>query len=228
MIQFNLLPDIKLEYMRARRTKRMVVAVSAISAGVSLAILIVLLLVVFVFQRTYINDLTADITKQSADLKSTTDLDKILTVQNQLNTVGELHKLKPDTTRIMPYLTQLTPIDAKISSVNISYEENAIMITGSAKSLKVINEYVDTLKFTKYTLPPSEGQEFTPVAAFSSVVLSNFGRDTESASYTINANFDPIIFDNTKQVTLIVPDIVTTRSITEKPIDLFEKKDVGN
>lgn len=224
MIQFNLLPDIKLEYMRARRTKRLVVAVSAVVTGVSLVIMITLLLVVFVFQRSYINGLSGDINKYSADLSNTTDLNKVLTVQNQLNSVNALHQLKPDTTRILPYLTRLTPLEARISSLTINYGDNTIMISGSADNLRAINQYVDTLKFTKYSLPPVDGQTAEPLPAFSSVVLTNFGRDQSVASYTINATFDPVIFDNTKKVELIVPEIVTTRSVTEKPTDLFEEE----
>ncbi|HEY1063867.1 MAG TPA: hypothetical protein VGE30_01055, partial [Candidatus Saccharimonadales bacterium] len=109
MIQFNLLPDVKLEYMKAERTKRMVIAISTVVTIVSIAILVVLLLVVLVFQKKYMSDLSSDITGYSNDLKATPDLDKILTVQNQLDSLTGLHEKKPDTTRVFTYIEEVTP-----------------------------------------------------------------------------------------------------------------------
>lgn len=216
MIQFNLLPDVKLEYMKAQRTKRLVVAISSTVTVVSVAILITLILVVFVFQKQYMNDLSADITKYSNDLRSTKDLDKILTVQNQLNSLSALHEKKPDTTRIFPYLQEITPSEVSIGNVTIDFETQVINITGAATSLSSVNKFVDTLKFTEYT------QDKTTRKAFSDVVLASFGRADKGASYTVNLKYDPIIFDNTQKIALNVPAKVTTRSETQKPGALFE------
>lgn len=216
MIQFNLLPDVKLQYMRAKKTKRMVVVVSSIVAAVSVGIMILLLLVVFVVQNKYMRDLSTDIVTYSKNLKTTPDLDKILTVQNQLNSLSGLHQKKVDTTKLVPYLKQLTPAAASVSSLTINFETNTITITGSADSLSTVNTYVDTLKFTEYTYGD------TTAKAFPSVVLTSFGRADKGASYTIDVTYDPLIFSTTEEVTLSVPAKVTTRSETEKPAALFE------
>lgn len=216
MIQFNLLPDVKLEYMKAERTKRMVIAVSTVVTIVSVAILVILLLVVLVFQKKYMTDLTSDITSYSNDLKATPDLDKILTVQNQLNSLTGLHQDKPDTTRIFSYIEGVTPPEVGIANLTIDFDASTFVITGSASSLADVNRFIDTLKFTEFN------QDSTKQKAFKGVVLANFGRADKGASYTINLTFEPVIFDNTKEIALTVPDQITTRSETEKPSVLFE------
>lgn len=218
MIQFNLLPDVKLEYMRAQRTKRMVTVISVLATVVSLAILIVLLLVVFVFQRQYMNDLSADITKHSKDLKETKDINKILTVQNQLNSLAGLHEDKPDTTRVFTFIQKVTPQDITIDTLSVDFENGMINISGAAPTLVFVNQFVDTLKFTDY-----QKGDGTKARAFSEVVLASFGRATEGASYMVSMKFDPVIFSNTETVELEVPtQKITTRSETERPKVLFE------
>jgi hypothetical protein len=217
MIQFNLLPDVKLEYIKAQRTKRLVLTSAVLVSVAAFALMVVLVLTVFVFQKQYMKIVSKDITKYSNDLKATPDLDKILTIQNQLNSLTGIHEQKPDVTRLLPYIEQITPPDASISSLNVDFTNSTLKITGSADSLQSINQFVDTLKFTHYN--KGTGDEPT---AFSDVVLASFGRAEKGASYTINAVFDPVIFDNTQTVKLTVPDQVTTRSETEKPSLLFE------
>ena len=91
MIQFNLLPDVKLEFIKARRLKRLVVMGSVGFSALALFILILVLVSVDVVQKKSLHDLNKDIQSNSTQLKSIPDLDKILTVQNQLGTLTSLH-----------------------------------------------------------------------------------------------------------------------------------------
>src|SRR5689334_20407685 len=100
MIQFNLLPDVKLEYLKAQRLKQAVVSIAAIVAGVVLAVLVILFLVVDVFQKQHLKAVNNDIKTYTAKLQSIPDLNKILTVQNQLNSLPALHAQKPVTSRL--------------------------------------------------------------------------------------------------------------------------------
>lgn len=218
MIQFNLLPDVKLEYIKARRSKRMVLLTATGVTAVSLLFFVGLFLVVNVLQTKHINDLNNDIKKHTATLQSIPDLNKILTVQNQLGSLTTLHDQKPITSRMITYLGQLTPAQATISNVKLDYATNTISITGNADALSTVNKFVDTLKFTTYTVSDS-----TPKKAFSNVVLTSFGTADKGVTYQITMNFDPVIFDGTKDVKLVVPKIISTRSETEKPSDLFQQ-----
>lgn len=218
MIQFNLLPSVKLEYVRAKRHKRLTILAAGLVGSVSLAVMLVLFFSVQVIQKKYSSDLSKDIKKESQTLKNQESLNKVLTVQNQLNTLPGLHDKKPVTSLLYNYLRQFTPTKVTIASVDVNFEENTMQITGSAESIVLINKFIDTLKFTNYT---SEGNEGT--RAFSEVVLISFGRDDKSAQYELTMKYDPAIFSSRGKPALVIPaNKITTRSEIEKPGNLFE------
>lgn len=107
----------------------------------------------------------------------------------------------------------------KISKSHIDFDATTITVDGSAPTIKDINQFVDSLKFTEYKSAGSSDAK----KAFSNVVLKSFGRDEKAATYAIELSFDPAIFDNTTAITLNVPNITTTRSEIEKPPALFEQ-----
>jgi hypothetical protein len=221
MVQFNLLPDVKLEHVKSERTKRIVVTGALTLTALAVFIFVLLFLIVNVFQKNHLSNLDDDIKTKTAELQAIPDLDRVLTVQNQLNSLTTLHEQKPATSRIYNYLIQLTPKDAKVASVELDTDAQTMTISGSAGKLETINRFADILKFTDYTEGESKDK------AFSEVVLSDFGvgstsRDDDRTSYSITFKYKPIIFDNTKNVKLAVPAIISTRSVTERPTDLFE------
>lgn len=211
MIQFNLLPDVKLEYIKTRRTKRLIMLIASVVTGVSLTVMILLLTVVNGFQKTHLNNLSRDIKRDSDAIQQTEDLEKILTIQSQLTSLPALHEQKPVASRLFAYVSQVTPVNTSIARLNINFTDQTISLTGAADSLGTVNKFVDTLKFTEFK--SGDVQE----RAFFDVVLSSFGRDIRGASYTINLKFKPAIFESANAVELVVPNIITTRSQTEKP-----------
>jgi hypothetical protein len=250
MIQFNLLPDVKLEYIRARYRKRMIVGVSVITGALFFSIFLVLFLFVRVSQTHYMKALSKDIDNKLSEIKQTPDLDKVLTIQNQLDSLPSLHDKKVITSRLVEFLGQLTPTLATISDVELDYDAGTMNIKGNANSLETVNKFADTLKFTKYrtaTDPIGENK------AFKDVVLKSFSIETlangtgKSVVYELSFGFEPLVDkDNTalapnifavklnvkddkitnpaKPVELIVPNIISTRSETEKPTELFAKQ----
>lgn len=214
MVQFNLLPDVKIEYIKAQRTRRMVMSVSILASAVALGIFLILLLTVAVWQRKTISDLSGDIKAESSKLQNTPSLNKILTIQSQLGSLDQLHSQKPAAERAFGFLSQVTPSEASISDYNVDFTAGTMTISGSAGNLDTINTFTDGLKFTKYSVGDSDEKK----NAFSEVVLTTFSRTANAATYTIDLKFDPVIFSNTEQVTLSVPNMVTTRSIIEKPL----------
>lgn len=201
MVQFNLLPNIKLEYVKARRTKYLVTFISIVVSGVAILVFAVSLFVVDVAQKKSLSDLNTDIGKYSKQLRGTKDLSKILTVQNQLNTLTSLHDGKPVASRLFDYITQLTPAQASLNKLTVDFTGNTMSIGGTAPSLDTVSLYTDTLKATQYTTDKNT----TQTAAFSNVVLTNFARDDKGATFTITLTFDPVIFRGTDVVKLIVP-----------------------
>lgn len=223
MIELNLLPEVKQDYIKAERARRLVITISVIMTAASVGLLL-LLLSVSGLQKKNINDLSDDISNATKTLKEKPQIAKILTVQNQLVKLSSLHDQKPVVANFLTYLNQITPAGVDISELSLDLTTQTAKIVGSTDNLSSVNKYVDTLKFTTYTV---DGDD-TPQKAFSNVVLSSFSispdngnNKTKPASYTITFNYDPIILDNTQKTTLTVPKLTTTRSSSGSPGELF-------
>lgn len=223
MIQFNLLPDVKLEFIKATYRKRLIIAVSSIFGGVTLLTFAMLFLYVKVNQPKYMGDLDKDINKNVSSLQAKQDLNKILTVQNQLNSLPGLHDQKVIGSRFVDYLVQLTPAEATISDVDINFEEKKMTIEGNAATLSTVNKFIDTLKFTRYQVHKEKkdgdkeedlkkactilSDDKTACRAFSSIVLESYEIEDQTdlvkknggpIAYEIVLNFEPTIFSNVK------------------------------
>jgi SUMO ligase MMS21 Smc5/6 complex component len=97
-------------------------------------------------------------------------------------------------------------------------------IAGTAADLASINRFADTLKFSRYNT-----EDETDKVPFTSVVTS-LNRSEQSSAYEITIEYEPELFDNTVDITMVVPENkVTTRSTLGKPDlsdnDLFESSD---
>lgn len=223
MIQLNLLPDIKLEFVKAQRTKRLVMTVSVLISAAAIGLLVLL----FVFnlgQKHIISSNNSKITSYASILKSKPNINTILTIQNQLQNINQLHSQKPDVDRMFStYLNSLTPGNVEINNFTIDYTTDTITLTGTADSLATINTYVDIFKNTTFSIGSSK--DTTP--AFSNVVLSSYGIEASSkdpnqaASFNINFTFNPTIFSITDIISLNIPSLVITRSQIPQPGDLF-------
>jgi Tfp pilus assembly protein PilN len=227
MIQFNLLPDVKLEFIKAQRMRRLVLGVSILVSAVSVVIL-VLLLSVDGLQKKHLSDLNNAIASETSTLQRKPNINTILTVQNQLESLTQLHNGKPAADRLFNYLNELTPAPVAITNFTVNFDANTITITGTADTLSSVNQYVDTLKLTTYSTASSSSNK----PAFSNVVLSAFGYDTnptdpsEAATFTITFSYDKSIFDITKNISLSVPT-TTTRAQLQDPSDLFKATSGG-
>jgi hypothetical protein len=222
MIQLNLLPDVKMDYIKAERMRRMALSISVLASLVAIGLLVLLLLVGGI-QKKHLKDLSKDITRDSQTLQQKPQINKILTVQNQLQSLTALHAGKPAVSRLFDYLYQVTPNNVSISSLNNDFTTQTMTITGGADALNTVNKYVDTLKFTTYSVPGDNSSN----KAFSNVVLSSFGLNSSgqgdsAASYTITVNYDKTIFDITQKVSLNVPNKTTTRAALDQPEELFK------
>lgn len=231
MIQFNLLPDVKQQYIRAKRMKRTAVVVSFLVAATALFVFVMLFLSVHVFQQKHIKNVNNDIQASIKTLKETPNLNKILTIQNQLNSLPELHNNKPVVSRMGIYLSQITPDKITIGDIEVDFEANTMVIQGTAESLEKVNKYVDTIKFTTFSEVQTDGSEPIPskTKPFNSVVLDDYTRSDKEVTYKIILSYDPAIFDNSKNIILVVPkNKITTRSELEKPSDLFKELPKNN
>lgn len=218
MIELNLLPDVKLKLIKAKRTEHIIIVASILASAAAVAI-VVALFSLNQIQKKHISDLNRDIAKKTAQLKNDKQLKKILTVQNQLNSLSALHSSKPAASRLFNYLIQTTPSDVTITSFDVDFNAHNVSVTGTAPSLSSVNKYVDTLKFTEYKVKGSNSAK----KAFRNVLLKSYSISGGTVTYTVVFEYDPLIFDINKNVTLNVPNQTTTRSSTEQPTEVFKE-----
>lgn len=226
MIELNLLPDVKQELVKASRIQRIIIVVSLLASAAAIA-LVITLFSLSQIQKKHINDLNKDIASKTAQIQKDSQLKKILTVQNQLNSLTALHSSKPAASRLFNYLIQTTPSDVSITNFSVDFSARKVTVTGTAPALSSVNKYVDTLKFTQYTVGNSKNN----TKAFSGVVLTSYTVGTQGGvTYTVNFQYDPVIFDINKKVLLKVPNQTSTRSSTEQPTQVFKDapKQEGN
>lgn len=218
MIQFNLLPDVKQQYIKVEHTKRLMISISFIASAAAIFILLVLLVSVYGFQKKNIHDINNDIHSNDTALENTPSISDILTVQSQLNSLPSLNAQKPAANRLFGYLSQLTPQQATISDLKVDYTDDTLAINGNAPSLDVVNTFIDGLKFTTYSVQGVTGNK----PAFSSVVLASFSRDADAATYSITMDFDPVIFNNADTVKLTVGGQTQT---SDQPSIIFKQSE---
>lgn len=215
MIQLNLLPSIKAEYVSAQRTKRTVIVLAAVTAIAALGIIGLLAFIAYGAQAIQLNNLSKDIEEKTKQIQGVNDLDKILTIQNQLGSLTGLHDAKPVMTRLFTYLQQTTPEPVSIDTFSVNDTDKTMMIEGKAPSIEMVNKYVDTLKFTEIVATKDSTDR---PKAFSEVVLSSFSKSDAGYTYTIALKFDDALFASANpDVQLVIPAITTTRSQTQLP-----------
>ena len=220
-IQFNLLPDVKLRYIKTQRNRNVVIWGAILVSGAALAIFLIMAITVYGVQKKQLSDANKDVTNASNDLKAITGLNKVLTVQNQLQSLVSLHQGKHVTSRIFTYLPQVTPTKVSFSSLALDFSASTMTISGTADSHHTINTFIDTLKFTTYKV----GSQDTDHAAFPTVVENSFSITKGQATYSLTVHFDPTLFSNklldgqgkAQTPKLTVPKKVTTRSVLNDP-----------
>ena len=197
MVQFNLLPDVKLEYIKAERTKRFVTFVSMIIGVIALGLLFLSMIIVYVVQKQMIRSLDSTIQQSNQKLSSIKDVDKILTVQNQLSTLTSLHESKPAVSRVFSYVQQTTPSKVNLNKLSLDFATSSITLGGTASSLDDVKNYADALKAATYVVADGPSQK-----AFSDVVLTSFSKNDKDTTFTITSKFASDLFDITKDVKL--------------------------
>jgi len=200
MIQFNLLPDVKKEYVKARRTKRLITNISVLSSLIAVGIVVAMYSFVNIAQKKHITDLGKDIDSLTTEIKSTKDLDKILTTQNQLSLLPSLHEGKPELSRVFDFITFATPEKAKVSSLDVDVNLTKITMAGTADSIATVNKFVDNLKAVRVAV--TTDKENT-TQTYSDVITTLSG-DNDSATFKISLTYDPVIFDNTVEIIMSI------------------------
>src|SRR3989338_6856509 len=161
-VQLNLLPQTKMETVRAARNRGLIISAAFLIGAASLAIFLLTLFTVDVVQTKQLSDANKSINETTAQLKKIDNLDKILTIQNQLTTLSGLHQDKHVLSRLFGYLQQVTPSNIHIGRLVVDFKTDIMNIDGTADTPHSVNTFIDTLKFTNFTT----SSQVTPKSAF--------------------------------------------------------------
>ncbi len=111
MIEINLIPDVKQELLRAQTQRNVVISGSILLAIGAAAVVVLVTLYVFGAQKLIMDNVNKTIDTEYTKLSSTEDLNRLLTIQNQLSTVSTLNQKKLAGSRVYNMLNVIVPTD---------------------------------------------------------------------------------------------------------------------
>lgn len=230
MIQLNLLPDVKREFVKAQRLRRQIIALMVFVSIVAVGLVVLIALYVYGAQLALGAVLDNNIRNKSEDLSQVEDLDNYLTIQNQLAALTELHDGKMIYSRLFNYLPVLNPAapnEIRISRLNIDNETNSIVITGNARDFRAVTVFENTLQNAQLTYTPfgTEDQQREPLVervVMSEIGLSEDVSGNRTVVFTATIDMNEAAFDrNSTRVQVNVPTRNTTQSAQRVPQQVF-------
>lgn len=231
MIELNLLPDIKQEFVHAKRQKRLVIVFMILISLGSIAVVVLLGLYSYVAQPVRQNFADGDIRKLSKELEGKKNLVRDLTIQNQITTINELHAGKVVYGRLFDYLKTLNPEqpnNVSISKVTITTLDGkgAILLEASAKDYQAVAVFKDTLQnaMVKYKDPETgkivdDAHLFIEPPVISDTGIGQDSKGKQVASFKVALVYEPNAFAwtvNNPKVT--VPNKKTNQSASNVPL----------
>lgn len=228
MIQLNLLPDVKKEYLQSQKSKATVISASIVVTIAAAGVGVLLFAYVTFVQQIQVGIIDGDIKKRTSDLNATEDLSKYLTIQNQLKALPQLHAQKPVYSRLFQFLPTLNPSSpnsVKLSVLQVTSQDKSIVLTGNTATFESLKVFADTLSNAQVTSKDESGDQTDKM--FESVAVQNSSiaraNNATTVAFTIRAVYKDSVFDPAANVTGVqVPNIQTTQSVTGSPKTLFE------
>lgn len=174
MIELNLLPDVKKEFIRAQRTRNTVISIAILATIGAAAIIVLLAMTVYVLQTATINLQTQSIKDKAKALQGKQEINKYLTVQNQLQNIDALHTTKPLYSRAFNYVQSLNPAapnNVALTEMTLTAEGASLEIEGTANNFAALAVFKTTLENAalQYKQDGSDEQLETPL--FDTVTL---------------------------------------------------------
>jgi len=233
MIEINLIPDVKREYLRARAQRNYIIFMSTIVGAAAVAAAVVLGLV-FSGQLVAEAVQNRSIEDQNKKLSAIEDLSKTVTIQQQLEKIDSQHLNKTIDSRLFTLLTAVNPPapnDVKISTLKLDPETKTIVMDGSAlngyAALEVLKKTI--MNTTIQTLPDDQDAK-VPLAERIMAGDTGFGENADGQRvlrFSFSFNYPSELFQNSKDpVSIVTPSGSTdvTDSRLGVPSSLFGKQ----
>lgn len=212
MIEINLVPDVKLEYIRTRVMRNFVVSVS-IMAGVAFVGVALLLGVVYGGQLVMGSAKDKTIKTESTKLLAITDIDKTVTVQRQLSNIEQQHDEKLITSRLFDSIMAINPSapnQITVSTLKLNPSEKMVTIEGSATSGFLALEIFKKSLINTYVQVGSDDSDQQPLATDFISRDTRFGENSEGQrvlAFSFTFTYPEALFavSNSESVLIITP-----------------------
>lgn len=237
MIEVNLIPDVKREFLKSQRIRNVVVSFSILAMFVAGGILVALgvgLAAIGGLEMLADNNIKSNY----QELSSQSDLDDIVTIQNQLTQVSELDKNRGMNSRVFDVISAVNPAapnNITMSNVRLDPETTTISIDGeAANSFTATDIMKKTILNTKIQYNDGSSTQEVPLATDVIVSNTSFSEETNGTSslhFTLSFVYPAELTSNAyKTVTIVTPteSIDVTDSKTHVPEDLFAESSSTN
>lgn len=236
MIEINLVPDVKQEFIRAQHIRNGVISAAIIVAIACFGALA--LLSVYVFGAQAWRDTKADenITAGIQKLQSVEDLDKALTVQNQLSSISSIQDDTELNSRLFDTIATVTPTGENavvISKFSMDSESGTITIEGRSKyGYRALDAFKKTILATKFTYETEGSSDKKSVTLTDSITDGNrsFGEDDSgqrSLQFEFTFEYSSELFSrDSRNAEIVGPERTNaTDSALEIPRSIFSTDD---
>ena len=212
MIEVNLIPDVKREYLHAQRVRNTVISVSMLVAAAAAGTVIVLGLALGSLQFAS-GQADNAIKSKYKELSDKPDINDLLTIQNQLTQIDMISSNRGVNSRIFDTLSAVNPQapnNVTMSTVRYNASEKTITIEGStAGGFNAVDALKKTILNTKL----------------------KYTKDSESAekklTFTLTFSYpEELLSNNVKSLVIVSPtgSVDVTDSKKHVPDSLFEAK----
>lgn len=234
MIELNLVPDVKQELLKAQRVRTAVISITIV-IGLA-AVGVVVLLALYLFGVQTVRSTLADnaIKSKTSELQKTDDLTNILTIQNQLNKLSEMHNNKNIASRVFSVLTAINPSSPNeivVSSAKVDADNKVITIDGqAANGYEAAEIFKKTILSTTMTYKDPEGtQQKVALTKDVSTTDMSYGEDASGKKvlrFTLSFTYPDEFFARSSQSAVIErPDRKNvTDSYLRIPQSLFSER----
>lgn len=234
MIEVNLVPDVKQQLIKAKLSRNVVISSAIIVGAVAVGIVVLLGIIAFVVQPVRSQAVDGDIQTKSSVLAKQPDINNMLTIQNQLTKINQLHDNKNISSRLFEVLVAINPPapnQASFSTVKMSTDTKTIKLEGQTPNgydaLEVLKK---TITGTTFSFGDKSGKSLTyPLTDSVSPSDTSFGEDTSGKKvlrFTLTFQYNDALFARSSNNTKIIrPDRKNvTDSFLGIPLSLFSDR----
>ncbi len=207
MVQINLLPDVKREYLHSQQMKHTFIIGSVLLAATVLVLLALLYGYVQVLQPRHRVNLQKDIDVTVASIQDKKDGSKVVTVQGALEQLPGLQDKKLMTTRLFGYIQGFTPTGIAYNDVSLDTSINTMKLTGTSVSYERANALANNLKSAQFSYKQNDTTQ--TIQPFSNIVFEGLSKSEQAevgsaVSFQISFTYNPILFDQSISDTKLV------------------------